>query len=183
MCLHLWTSSLLLILNLSLVWVQATTFFLTFHQPPMMNSQVLFGLSAKYIMGLQMQLNFQWCWRKQHLLVCWLKIWADIYCICGKGRKVIQVKLTAVCAENVMLLHYLPRLHCSRTFHNNLLWHQLLHYSHGDWLMWEVMQKSVVSIIALYFEKCTVLMNHRNAIWAKIKNYLNFWWTLQMRCC
>lgn len=48
--------------------------------------------------------------------------------------------------------------------------------------MWEVMQKSVVSIIALYFEKCTVLMNHRNAIWAKIKSYLNFWGILQMHC-
>lgn len=33
--------------------------FLTFHQPPVMNSQVLFGLSAKYIGGFQMQLNPQ----------------------------------------------------------------------------------------------------------------------------
>lgn len=44
------------------------------------------------------------------------------------------------------------------------------------------MQKSVISIISLYFEKRTVLMNHRNAIWAKIKSYFNFRGSVQMHC-
>lgn len=84
-----------------------------------MNSQVLFGLSAKYIIGLQISsiLNdvgendiYRYVdWRYEQTYTVYV----------AKGEKWFmcwQLKLTAVCGKNVMLLHYLPRLHCSRTF-------------------------------------------------------------------